>query len=105
MYSHTTTLPSQICLKPNILVELYAGNYNVQDGLVNGSDGIFKAYTAQNNIDIVWIKFNDPSIGHHQRKKLAQCYSTIIDKDWVPIQRIARPIQKITTNKKITIRK
>lgn len=78
---------------------------HVQDGLVNDSDGIFKENTIENNIDIVWIKFNDPSIRHQQRTKLAQCYTNIIDKQWVPILCISRPIQKITANKKITIRK
>ena len=27
------------------MVELYVGNYNIEDGLVNGADGTFKAYT------------------------------------------------------------
>lgn len=43
LYSHTTALPPQIKLKPNILIEIFVGNYNTQDDLVNGSEGIFKA--------------------------------------------------------------
>lgn len=42
---NTASLPSQILLKLNMLVEIYAGNYDSQDGLVNGADGILKAYT------------------------------------------------------------
>jgi len=41
-----------------MLVELYAGNYNTQDGLVNGAEGIFKRYTICNSeYDMVWIHF------------------------------------------------
>ena len=75
LHTRTISLPHQIHLKPNILVELYAGNYNTKDGLVNGSDGIFKAYTKYNDFDIVWIRFNDNTIGQQQRKKLIQCYT------------------------------
>ena len=42
---HTSTLPLQIVLKLNMLIEIYVGNYDSQDGLVNGVDGIMKAYT------------------------------------------------------------
>ncbi|XP_059077054.1 uncharacterized protein LOC131876217 [Cryptomeria japonica] len=105
LYNHTTALPTQINLKPNILVEIFAGNYNTQDSLVNGSDGIFKAYTKHQDFDIIWIKFNDSKIGQQQKKKLAHCYVQHIDKDWVPILRVAKPIQKILTNTKIVIRK
>lgn len=39
---HTTTPPSQIVLKLNLLIEIYARNYNSQDGLVNGVERIMK---------------------------------------------------------------
>ena len=42
---HTSTFPLQIVLKLNMLVEIYVGNYDSQDGIVNGADGIMKAYT------------------------------------------------------------
>ena len=44
-YEKTMTLPSRTLLKSNMLVEIYAGNYNIEDGLVNGVDAIFKTYT------------------------------------------------------------
>jgi hypothetical protein len=44
-HEHTTTLPLQLVLKVDILVEIYACNYDSQDGLVNGADGILKGYT------------------------------------------------------------
>jgi hypothetical protein len=43
-HQHTSTLPSQLVIKLNMLVEIYACNYDSQDGLVNGADGIVKAY-------------------------------------------------------------
>jgi hypothetical protein len=39
-HEHTTTLPLQLVLKLEMLVEIYACNYDSQDGLVNGADGI-----------------------------------------------------------------
>ena len=51
-------------MKKYMLVELYAGNYNTQDGLVNGAEGIFKRYTICNNeYDMVWITTN--ASDHH----------------------------------------
>ena len=66
LYTHTTTLLIEIQMKQNMLVELYSGNYNTSDGLVNGFDGVFKYYTKEDNFDIVWIKFNDPTIGQQK---------------------------------------
>jgi len=39
-------------LKQGMLVELITENYAIQDGLVDGLDGIFKCYT-KNIIDII----------------------------------------------------
>ena len=58
-----------------------------KDGLVNGSDDIFKAYTKYNDFDIVWIRFNDSTIRQQQCKKLVQCHIEKIKNDWVPILR------------------
>jgi hypothetical protein len=44
-HEHTTTLqPFQLVLKLDMLVEIYVCNYDSQDGLVNGADGILKDY-------------------------------------------------------------
>ena len=89
MPTHTNnSLPHQIHLKPNILVELYARNYNTKDGLVSGLDGIFKAYIKYNDFDIVSIRFNDSKIGQQQCKKLIQCYIEKNENEWVPILHI-----------------
>ena len=59
-YEKTIVLPSKIFMKKYMSVELYAGNYNTQDGLVNGAEGIFKRYTRCNSeYDMVWIHFPD----------------------------------------------
>ena len=105
LYSHTTTLPIELHVKEGVLVEIYSGNYNTQDGIVNGSDDIFKLYSTIDDNDIVWIKFNDAKFGHKQRTKYIAYYNDEIEEDWIPILRITRPILKISTNKKITIRK
>ena len=41
-YEKSSSLPAQILLKSNMLLELFAGNYNIEYGLVNGSNGIFR---------------------------------------------------------------
>jgi hypothetical protein len=84
-HQHTTTLPSQLVIKLNMLVEIYACNYDSQDGLVNGADGIVKAYTKTYKFDVLWIKFYDPHIGHRQASKLAYLYSKDISREWIPI--------------------
>jgi hypothetical protein len=38
-HEHTTTLPLKLVLKVDMLVEIYACNYDSQDGLVNGAYG------------------------------------------------------------------
>ena len=53
-YEKTIALPIKILVKQNMLVELCAGNYNIEDGLVNGADGVFKKYTRKTkDIDII----------------------------------------------------
>jgi hypothetical protein len=47
-----------------MLIEIYTFNYDSQDGLVNGVDGVVKAYTKTYSIDVPWIRFHDPLIGH-----------------------------------------
>ena len=38
-HKHTTTLSLQLVLKLDMLVEIYACNYDSQDGLENGENG------------------------------------------------------------------
>ena len=43
-HEHKTSLPLQLILKLEMLVEIYACNYDSKDGLVNVVDGILKGY-------------------------------------------------------------
>jgi hypothetical protein len=52
-HQHTKTFSLQLVLKLDMLVEIYACNYDSQDGLVNGADGIHKAYTKTEKIDVL----------------------------------------------------
>ena len=54
--------PSTIKLKQNMLVELIVGNYSIEDGLVNGAEGLFRYYT-KNNPGFIWIEFLDTKVG------------------------------------------
>ena len=58
-----------------MLVELYAGNYNIEDDLVNGVDGAFKSYSKdKKQVDVVWVEFVDPIVGKLQREKFHEFY-------------------------------
>jgi ATP-dependent exoDNAse (exonuclease V) alpha subunit len=91
-HQHTTTLPLQLVLKLDMLVEIYTCNYDSQDGLVNGANGILKAYTKTKKVDVLWIKFHDPHIGHRQANKLAYLYNSNTLRKCTPILRISKPV-------------
>ena len=63
-HEHTTTLPLQLVLKVDMLVEIYAYNYDSHDGLVNGAYGILTGYTTIEKLDVLWIKFHELHISH-----------------------------------------
>lgn len=79
--------PTTIVLKQNMLVELIGGNYAINDGLVNGADGIFRLYTS-GTPDIVWIEFTDTTIGSKQCQTMHHLYRIGIESKWTPIARI-----------------
>ena len=56
--------------------------------ILSSANGIMKTYTKTEEVDVIWIKFNDSKIGHCQAKKLAFLYIDHISKDWIPILRI-----------------
>ena len=98
-------MAKNIQLKEDINVKICVGNYDIQDGLVNGVDGKFKAYSKDTDPDIIWLQFNDPCIGRSQASQLTNLNQTYINNGWVPILRLARPLQKQNTMYKMTIRK
>ena len=82
-----------------MLIELFAGNYNIEDGIVNSADGIFRTYTRnKNELDIMWIEFVDPTIGRRQRKRFNELYDKDFKSTWKPIMRIAKSLST-TSNK------
>ena len=84
-HEHSVTLPFQLVLKLEMLVEIYACNYDSQDGLVNSADGILKGYMKTKKMDVLWIKFHEPHIGKRQARKLAYLYNSNTASDWTPI--------------------
>jgi hypothetical protein len=104
-HEHTTTLPLQLVLKLEMLVEIYACNYDSQDGLVNGADGILKGYMKTEKLDVLWIKFHESHIGKRQASKLAYLYNSNIASDWTPILRISEPVSTLAKTGRLKIRK
>jgi hypothetical protein len=83
------------------VVRLYIGaraqlviNMNTTDGLVNGADGVVRAFSFGNNnqnphdnLIIVWIEFSITTIGQHLRTEKSHLYGEfgISSKTWTPI--------------------
>ncbi len=65
-----------------MVVEFCAKNYATYDGLVNGTDGVFKISTFYNNKTIVWILFPNPKIRKLAREKSTHLYTKIIQPNW-----------------------
>jgi hypothetical protein len=81
-HEHSITLPLHHALKLEMLVEIYACNYDSHDGLVNGADGILKGYTKTEKVDVLWIKFHEQHIGKRQESKLSYLYNSNTASDW-----------------------
>jgi hypothetical protein len=96
-HEKTTTFPLQLILKLNMLFEIYSYNYDSQNGLGNGVDGIIKAYAKTHKGYFLWIKFYDIHIGHQQAIRLYSLYSIEMSSESIPILHIAKPI---STNSK-----
>jgi len=75
-----------------MLVEQYVGNYNIEDGLVNGVEKIFKRYERKKkDIYVVWTEFVDPTIGRDQSNKHSQLFEKDIGPTWKLILPSAKP--------------
>jgi hypothetical protein len=104
-HEHTTTLPSQLVPKLDMMVKIYAYNYDSHDGLVNGADGIVKAYTKIDKVDVLWIKFYGLHIEHQKATRLDSLYSKDISTDWIPILRVVKLTSTKVTTDHLKIRK
>ena len=60
-----------------MLVEFIAGNYSIEDGLVNGAEGLFRYYT-KNNPGFIWIEFLDTKVGLLERNKMHHLFTSDI---------------------------
>jgi hypothetical protein len=64
-----------------------------------------KVIPKQKKVDVLWIKFHEPHIGHRQANKLACLYNSNTACDWTPILRISKPILTSTKTGRLKIRK
>ena len=97
----TGGLPSCLSLKPNFPVEV-TNNVDVNDGICNGSDGLFMAHKAEK----LWIKFYMKRVGLKKRSEpltrhLQKLHN--LQNDWTPIDRNSKDITKC--GKKTMVRK
>ncbi len=76
-----------------MLVELCATNYATSDGLVNGTNGIFKASTIYCERTIIQIMFQNSKIRKLTREKYNHYYNNNIDSKWTPIEPIIKDIR------------
>ena len=69
-------------------------NVDVKDGVTNEASCVIKNfdYRVQNSsrVSIVWVLFDDKSIGQKFRTEFARLYGPGIEKDWTPILEITR---------------
>ena len=85
-----------------MLVELYAGNYNIEEILVYGADGAFKSYSKdKKQVDVVWVEFVDPIVGKLQREKFREFYDEKIS----PIFHVVKPLSWPKGRKQTIVRK
>ena len=61
-------------------------NLDVEDGLTNGAP----CTTMHIEQGVIWVKFDEDSIGSKARAENLQLYGTTVDRTWVPIKPIRR---------------
>jgi hypothetical protein len=77
-----------------MLVELCAKNYGIDDGLVNGVDGIFQVSTnVLNSQEVIWILLNNPKHDKLTRINNAHLYEHEIHPAWTLVKPISKDIQ------------
>ena len=92
--THTGGLPTEVILVTNQQYDIIS-NIDVEDGLINGSQCIIK-YIQTTTKDtstfpyIVWVQFENESIGTNHRKKYTYLYSNNTNRNWTPITKIKR---------------
>ncbi|PIK46449.1 hypothetical protein BSL78_16696 [Apostichopus japonicus] len=65
-------------------------NVSVEDGMINGATGIIKYVDNVHDIHIIWIQFDDISVGKACRHAKKELYNSKIAPSWTPISQIGR---------------
>ena len=73
-------------------------NVSVVDGMTNGAECIIQKidYRVPGSLrpSIIWVSFQENSIGNEYRKEYSYLYNHTTDKTWVPILEITRQFRK-----------
>jgi hypothetical protein len=89
----TAGLHKTIKVKKDMLIKL-CNNYVISNGLVNGSDGLFKATTSCNNKSYIWIYIFNSKVGITTRFSNLHLYKELdIESTWTPIGALAKEIR------------
>ena len=91
--SKTMGLETKLTLGCDLPAEL-ALNVNVVDGLTNGAACVIKRFDYRivncNRCSIVWVQFEDESIGKQWKQNYKHLFKEGIDSFWVPIFEVTR---------------
>lgn len=68
-------------------------NVLVEDGLTNGSPGTIRLIDTLDNPVIIWVEFDDPSVGKLTRHNLKFLCHGDIPSNWTPVTKITRQFQ------------
>jgi hypothetical protein len=79
-----------IQIKKVILVELCVDNYAMFDGLVNGTNDIFKTSTTYCDKTIIWIMFQNCKIGTLTRENYNHYYNNNIESKWTQLNLLSK---------------
>jgi hypothetical protein len=80
-------------------------NVCVKDGLVNGSMGVIRLFTktSSGSLHIIWIEFDDKSVGNEIRRYFKGLYQRLpdINTTWTPIMAVSKQFNSGLRGKKI----
>ena len=72
-------------------------NVCVVDGMTNGAECIVEKIDYRvpdsSRPSIIWVSFQEPTVGCKQRKEFSHLYSEQIEKNWTPVLEITRQFQ------------
>ena len=79
-------------------------NVCVKDGLVNGSMGVIRLFTktSSGSLHIIWIEFDDKSVGNELRIYFKGLYQRLpdINTTWTPIMAVSKQFNSGLRGKK-----